>query len=498
MGRGIGRRSFLKRGALAAAGLSAMPLAALTAGQEKLERRGAAKKVVVVGAGLAGLSAAYELTRAGHDVTVLEARTRPGGRCHTLREPFSDGLYAEAGATWIAGTHDLTLGYIKHFGLEVEPFWPEAELSTVKFVRGRRFVVGEAEPQLPYRLTPEEAALAREPGGLQRRYVRPVLRELGDPASPDWSVGAWKKYDGVSYAEFLRGQGASDEAVRLMTLASLWGDGPETVSALVWLRDSRLLSGMGRPFKVRGGNDLLPRAFAAKLQDRIRYGSPVVRVAQEARGVRVTFLQAGSPHTVEAERVVCAVPFSVLRGVELTPPFSPGKMRAIRELPYFSASRVYLQSRRKFWLEQKLDGFAATDLSVNAVWEMTANRPERRGILHSYMGGPAARRVAAMREPRRISFVLGEMEKVYPGIREHFEGGASKCWDEDPWSRGASSWYRPGQMNELWPHVARAEGRVHFAGDHTSAWIRWQQGALHSGLRAAREINDAEEMMNAE
>ncbi|HEV2762733.1 MAG TPA: FAD-dependent oxidoreductase [Pyrinomonadaceae bacterium] len=491
MGRHFSRRSFLKRGAVAAAGLSLWPTGALTAGQEKLERRGPAKKVVIIGAGLAGLSAAYELTRGGHDVTVLEARTRPGGRCYTLREPFSDGLYAEAGATWIAGNHDLTLGYAKHFGLELEDYWPADELDSVRVVRGRRVRTGDGAFAQLYNLTPEEKEQLQQ-GGLWRKYVVPALRELGDPASAEWSAAALKKYDALSFVEFLRRQGASADAVAMMTLGWLWGDGPETVSALTVLRDSVLLRGSSGGFKVRGGNDLLPRAFAAKLQDRIRYGSPVVQVAHDAQGVRVTFLQAGTPHTIAAERLVCAVPFSVLRAIHVTPPFTAAKTRAVRELPYFSASRVYLQSRRRFWIEQKLDGFAKTDLpAVNEVWDMTTNAPGPRGILHSYITGPQARRVARMPEQQRINFVLAQMERVYPGIREHFEGGASKCWDEDPWSRGASSWYRPGQMAELWPHVARAEGRVHFAGDHTSPWIRWQQGALHSGLRVAREINES-------
>ena len=83
------------------------------------------------------------------------------------------------------------------------------------------------------------------------------------------------------------------------------------------------------------------------------------------------------------------------------------------------------------------------------------------------------------------------MENIIPEIRQYFEGGISKLWDEDPWARGASSWYKPGQMSELWPHVPGPEGRVHFAGDHTSAWIRWMQGALESGNRAAREVSEA-------
>lgn len=486
----IHRRAFLKQGVLAASALALTPLGTLSADQETMERRGAPKNVLVIGAGLSGLSAAYELTRAGHDVTILEARTRPGGRVLTLREPFSDGLYAEAGATWIPETHDLTLKYIKHFGLEVDPFWPSPDLHTVKHIRGKRIVLTEdAKPEDLYSLTPAEKELGR--GGMWRKYVRPVVDEIGDPAAPDWSPASLKQYDGVSYADFLRRQGASSEAVALLTLGALWGDGVESVSALTVLRDSFHLRGSGRASKVRGGNDLLPKAFAARLQDKIRYGSPVVRIEHDARGVRVTFLQAGSHQTLSAEHLICAVPFSVLRRIEISPRFSPEKMRAIGQLPYFSVARVYLQSRKKFWIEQKLDGFSTTDLPLTDVWDMTSNRPGQRGILHAYMGGAQARRVTAMDEGERIRFTLEQMEKIYPGIRENFEGGASKCWDEDEWSRGASSWYRPGQMSELWPHIARAEGHVHFAGDHTSAWIRWQQGALHSGNRVAREINDA-------
>src|SRR5262245_58398757 len=133
----MNRRTFLKQTTFAAAALAAAPafnqLAPLT-------RRGGAKKVIVIGAGPAGLSAAYELTRAGHDVTILEARTRAGGRVYTLREPFSDGLYAEAGATWIPQTHDLTLGYIKEFGLETESFGTDG-LKTVNYIRGRRYII---------------------------------------------------------------------------------------------------------------------------------------------------------------------------------------------------------------------------------------------------------------------------------------------------------------------------------------------------------------------
>ena len=116
------RRDFLKQAAVAAATLSASSRHLVAFGQGSLGRRGAPKKVIIIGAGLAGLSAAYELTQAGHDVTVLEARTRPGGRVLTLRDPFAEGLYAEAGATRIPNHHDFTLKYVEFFGLTLDPF----------------------------------------------------------------------------------------------------------------------------------------------------------------------------------------------------------------------------------------------------------------------------------------------------------------------------------------------------------------------------------------
>ena len=244
-------------------------------------------------------------------------------------------------------------------------------------------------------------------------------------------------------------------------------------------------------YAIRGGSDHLPKAFAARLKDKIHYGAAVVKIEHDARGVRVVYSQAGAHRTLAAAHLVCAVPFSVLRHVDLSPRFSADKQRAIEQLPYTSVARVYLQTRSRFWLDEGLTGQASTDLPIMSVYDRTENQPGTRGILESYMAGPQARRVTAMREGERLSFTLGQMERVHPAVREHFEGGASKCWDEDEWARGDYAWFRPGQVAELLPHIARPEGRVHFAGEHASAWPGWMQGALESGNRAAREINDA-------
>lgn len=485
----LNRRTFLTRAGLAATGALVAP----ARGQVRvggLERKGRAAKVLVLGAGPAGLAAAYELVRAGHEVTVLEAQTRAGGRVLTLREPFADGLYAEAGAMFFPDTHAYTLSYAKEFGLQLDPFRRPSEWQ-LTYMRGRRLKYKHGEPVAwPYGLTAEERELGRP--RLWARY-RPssIFDELGDPSAPGWRVP--KRLDDVSFVELLRDNGASAEAVALMThgWGALWGEGFESVSALAVLRDSWHQLGSQERYRIRGGNDLLPKALAARLADRIRYGTEVARVEQDTRGVRVRARRAGTTETHAADFLVCAVPFSVLRRVEVSPPFSEGKRRAVAELPYFSAARVSLQTRRKFWEAEGLSGFASADLAFGEVFDMTSNQAGPRGILQAYAGGEQARRIQALGEPARLGFVLGEMEKVFPGARENFEGGAAKCWDEDPFARGASSWYRPGQMSALWLHVATPEGRVHFAGDHTSAWIRWINGALQSGQRAAREINEA-------
>src|SRR5882724_2565888 len=126
----INRRTFLKQSTIAVAGVSLARLPIISATV-------APKKIIIIGAGMAGLSAGYELSQAGHDVTILEARTRPGGRVQTLREPFSDGLYAEAGAARIPDNHDLTLKYVKLFDIPLEPFYP-ARLNALRFDHGER------------------------------------------------------------------------------------------------------------------------------------------------------------------------------------------------------------------------------------------------------------------------------------------------------------------------------------------------------------------------
>ncbi len=286
------RREFIGHGAVALsalAGCTPRPRTSVRAGPGPR-----AGRVIVVGAGLAGLAAAHELTRAGVEVTVLEARDRPGGRVHTLREPFSDGLYAEEGAVFLPDNHELTMGYCREFGLPLVPVHARAA-GKLYHVRGQliRLVRG-GNPTWPFPLTFEEAQLGY--AGILKKYVLDALRDLGDPSTPDWPTDArFERLDRMNGAEFLAARGASPGAIALLSVGylNLLGDGLESYSALLLVRDLALSQTSRQTFSIQGGNDTLPRAFASVLGLRIRYDSPVVQLTPGERAARVVVDRRG-------------------------------------------------------------------------------------------------------------------------------------------------------------------------------------------------------------
>lgn len=365
--------------------------------------KGPSKKVVILGAGMAGLVAGYELSQLGHDVTILEARTRPGGRVHTLREPFSDGLYAEEGAARIPENHDLTLKYVNLLELPLEPMYP-SRLSALRLDGGRR-------------------------------------RQ-------------------VSIESFTEGVGQFF--------------GPE------------LGGNPDRWFKIKGGSDLLPKALARKLGDKINYGAAVVRLEQDAKSVRAIFLQNGVRHTITADRMLSTIPFSVLKTIELPRSFSERRKAMIKNTRYDAVSRVFLQTKTRVWEQTGLSGFALTENAVE-IWHPTWNQPGPRGILLTYARPGEAERIGSMRESDRIKSTITELDSLFPGVRSNFELGASKCWAEDEWSRGA--WAFVGLRDLIASQVP--EDRIHFAGEQLSPAFSWMQGAISTALIAVKQIDEA-------
>lgn len=438
--------------------------------------------VVVVGAGLAGLRAAELLRKAGTPVVVLEARSRPGGRVHTIRSSFAEGLYAEAGAIRIPPQHEDVVRLTKDYGLNLVPFESSSGSALA--------TIGNVTAKLPDDLKNATATLALKmeedgltPGALLKRYVTDLPPDIAELKPSADAYERWRSYDQVTWPDWLRSRGASDGAVNLMTLG---GDSRE-LSALYVLRQFALLQNTSQFYKIHGGMDQLPRAMARSLGAIVRYNAAVVGIDQSEAAVRLDYVERGRKKAVRASRVIVTVPFAALRSIDIRPGFSEAKARAIAELPYFPATRLLFQCRSSFWQQQGFSGTARSDAPAE-MWDCTYDLDATRGILGATVGGEIGRNVAAMTRTRAIAYGLAIVGRTFPAVRTSFQTGSVYRWIRDRWAGGAFAVFHPGQMSAFMPEIAKPEGRVHFAGEHTSTWMGWMQGALESGERAATEV----------
>jgi monoamine oxidase len=456
------------------------------------ETRGKRQRVIVVGAGMAGLTAAYELLRAGHDPIILEAQHRVGGRVYTMREPFAPGLYAEAGAMRIPKAHGLTLGYVEKFGLPVLPFTmhnPRAYCHL--FGRKLRIAEVEADPDL-LGIEMAEHERGSTCNALWEAALQPFvdqLMEKGDDAWPDITA----QYDGYSTREFLEQNGWSEAAIELFGLL-VNQEALMNASFLELLREE-----VGRCYvdmvQIEGGMDNLPRAFLPALQDRIRFGARMVAIDQSPDSVTVHYQTTGGRRQETGDYAILTLPFPALRHVEAIKPFSHHKRRAIRQLRYDASAKIFFQCRRRFWEEDEgiFGGGTVTDLPIRNLFYPEHGRETGRGvILASYTWSEDAQRWGSLTATDRIGQALENVAAIHPQVVDEFEVGASKMWHDDPYAGGAFALFEPSQQTLLHDHIVAPEGRVYFAGEHASLAHAWIQGAIESGLRAASEINQRE------
>ena len=397
-------------------------------------RRRGGNRVVVLGAGLAGLGAAYNLIKRGYEVTVLEAQDRPGGRVLTVREGFRRGGHAEMGAIRIPESHEYTLKYVREFGLELTPY----DTGTRAFyLQGKRFLAPPAGTPWP-------------------------LEGFAPGEQPDPSERL------PQYLLDRRTNAAAGFAVESLSGGSILGS-------------------------ITGGNDRLPYALASALGQRVKYASPVVRIAQDDRGVTVGYTDRTGRHEISADRCVSALPFAPLRRVSIATPFSDQKMAAIQQLQYMAAARCHFQTRTRFWQDDPLGplgglNLVGTDTMVGRVWNTSSQQANPDlGMIHAYMFDTEALEFASHGH-RRIAAMRTLFQRLLPGIRGQVIGVAHKAWQEDPWAGGGWGWTQPGELRWMFPAMRQPEGRVHFAGEHTSLWIAYMNGALESAERVVQEI----------
>ncbi|HEU0295791.1 MAG TPA: FAD-dependent oxidoreductase [Anaerolineales bacterium] len=449
------------------------------------------KKVVIVGAGLAGLAAAHELKRAGHNLVILEAQQRVGGRVYTLREPFTEGLYAEVGAMRIPRAHALTMEYINQFCLKTNVFTMDNP-NAYYYIGGRKMRAAEAHANtalLGFDVYDHEVGMTAG-----QRYVN-TLRPLLDMLARDGDL-AWEEivdmYDQYSTREFLELSGWSEGMIEMFGLLA----NQEAVMNSSFLELFREDSGnyYTNMVEIEGGTDRLPYAFLPVLRNNLRFGAKMIAIDQSPDDVTIHYQTQAGRFAEKGDYAIITVPFPMLRHVEVLKPFTRAKQRAIRQLRYDASAKILFQCRRRFWEQDDgiFGGGTLTDLPIRNLYYPDHGRETGRGVLlASYTWSEDAQRWGSLKPYDRITQALDNIAEIHPQIVEEFEVGTSWMWHDDEFAGGAFALFDPGQQSLLHEEIIKPEGRIHFAGEHASLYHAWIQGALESGLRAAIAIHQS-------
>lgn len=510
-----------------------------------LPKTTAPKRVLVIGAGPAGLTAATLLADAGHQVTVIEANgSRTGGRVKTFRGVFTDpALYAEAGAMRLPSAHPMVLALADKLGLRRRQFHnadvaPEARSAPVTPVAYRSFT-GEQwsnGPAAEFRPPPaagrslidtngtivSRAAYADNPRAVHsgfgvdlatpaRTALDRALHKVGVP--DDWPIerriDGWAKvfntYEDYSTHRFLMEHGWSlPHLAAVGTLENLtsrlhYG----VISAMV---DHALIRPDASYWELEGGTATLTDALTRNLGPAVHQGKRMTRIEQTERGVKVwTTAETGNEHTdgapidpietFEGDYVILAIPLTATRFCTFDPPLAYPTRRAITELHHDAATKVLLEFKTRFW-EQGPTGFrggGCVSDCPNRFTYFPSHVPEAEGgvVLASYTWSDDAMRWDSLTDSERVHFALAGMRRMFgPRVDAEFTGvGVSQSWQRARYALGEAVIPTPGQLHEHHAATRNIEGRIHLAGDHTSLKPAWIEGALESGVRTALEVH---------
>jgi monoamine oxidase len=449
----------------------------------------ARRHVVIVGAGIAGLTAGLLLKEAGHRVTILEARNRLGGRIYTYRG-FAGKMYGEFGAMRFPRQHLLGQHLIhERFGLATTPFGMEDEDTFIRLngqnVRRSDFKADTFDVGLP----PGERG--KTPAEILKAAMQPLIDLVAQPHGWEQVV---TKYDSYSLLGFLLERGVSEQALWLMgPLLNL--EGRYHFSLVEWFTHWHD-DVFGDLEFIDTGSDTLVNAFGPTLLDDTRMGAEVQSIDQGADGVVVTYRDpVGTRATVTADECIVTVPFILLRHMEISG-LDPEKWFAIRNVYYGRAHKIFMQFSRRWWQDDYAisHGVSVTDLAIrNVVYTPAGQDPTtRKGvIIASYAWEQDSMAYSMLTEDQRIAQALEDLAKIHPEAASTFEFGISHDWALDRYSGGIGPLFRPLEMtSRFYDDVVRPVGRVWFANDACDRrGRRWIEGAIAAAIRNAWAIH---------
>ena len=445
------------------------------------------KRIIVIGAGLAGLSCAYELDQAGFNVLLIEARSRPGGRVSTHRETFSDNLYSEMGAEYVDSSDKYIHEYCKKFDLKVLP----AKQYDGVYVKDKNLSIEGLRSGRD--LLPFKGTLKGKLFGQEVQYIQKWIDLVKQKGISSPEVQALDK---ISVEDILKEGGAPKDIIDLYTYANATEETavPSKMSALYMVLSNTRTSNFSENTvegRIYGGNDQLPKMLAKKLGRKIMYNRPLQRLDYDSNGVTVTIKENQRLVKIPAKKCVLALPASILKNIDINPSFSIEKTNCIHNQQYGHAMKIAMQYRQRFWnYKNSIGQRVFTDTPLRRIYHFSIDQPGPRGILLTFTSGEDAKKIGRFNENRRMKVAQNTCKNIWPEAPKYWENGITKYWNEDPFIKASYSLAGVGQKGyrEI---LAKSEGPVHFAGEHTALHRASMNGAIESGLRVAQEVKKA-------
>ncbi|GAA5533504.1 flavin monoamine oxidase family protein [Deinococcus aluminii] len=442
-----------------------------------------APEVIVVGAGLAGLTAARRLTQVGRRVRVLEARGRVGGRTHTLRLPVT-GVSVDVGGQWVGPNQPHVMALIRELGLEVFPTYDAGQ--NLALVLGHRLLYRGLIPPLPPHVLADYALLSRRFEALARRI----------PKEAPWTAPGAEALDAQTFDTWITRHAHTPQTRALMRLyagAVFSADAGELslLHALAYtahgggINGHTLTRGNALQDRVLGGAQSIAQRLADGLPD-VRLNSPVMRVEQDGAGV--TLHTPDGPH--HALRAILAVPPTLLSGVPFDPPLPPRRAQLQQRLPMGAVIKFLAVYERPFWRDAGLSGMAISDTGPVTVTFDNSPPQGAPGVLLGFIEGHDARALMDRSEEERRGAALASLTRLF-GEAALFPLETVDCnWAAEPYSGGCyGALFGPGTWTGYGEALRAPVGRLHWAGAETArVWMNYMDGAVESGERVAAEV----------
>lgn len=481
-GTGLSRRAMVKAGL--AAGL--VPgLAARALARPARPASPAPTDVIVLGAGLSGLNAALLLEEQGLRVTVLEGRSRVGGRVYSLDDLPGQ---PDAGGAVIAPGYARVLDRASQFGVPLRPIVtaPDKNGPMAIHLAGQTLRVPEWAssalnpfPEGPLRALPPYAV-----GMAALRATPPVLQSVGD-----WREPAFADRD-ISVADYLTARGWTPEQLRLAFATNPgYANSASDLSVLMmWhlQENMRIMAGDGSPtVQAVGGNMRIPQAMAAALRQEIRLGQQIIGVRSDASGVEAVTAD-GQVH--RARWLLCTLPASTARMVRFEPALPLLQQTAIDEISYNRTFQVFFTTDERFWESDGLPAAMWTDGAAGRLMPLASNDGSPPMLL-AYANGFSADLLSRLPADQAIARVHDSIVRIRPAAAGKLRPLRHVNWQDDPFAGGAYTCWRPGQIRAGYAAAFDGPvGRIVFAGEHTARLTRGMEGAMEAGERAALQL----------